>query len=97
MGVGPRGALKDKRSQFFFIGWYNLKFFAVLPANCLLFCVPVHLFWNKTYSWRLLRVPSPLCLAYKFGVLFDDHDQNTQCVQQMLPFEFVALTLGAFL
>lgn len=51
------------------------------------------LFWNKIDSSRILRVPSPPCLAYCSCVLFGDDGCNALWVQPFVALKFVELML----
>lgn len=81
----------------FFVGWHSLESFAVSPAKPSLFYALVPVFWIENESLWLLRVPSPLCLAYYRGEVFAGDDRNEQRVQRMEALELVVSTLGAFI
>lgn len=80
-----------------FVGCIYIEIFSVLPAKCLLFHVPVPVFWNEIKSLRLLRVPSLLWVAYYSAVLFGNDDRSTQLVQRVVALDFVLLKLGLLL
>lgn len=48
-----------------FVGWHNIKFFAVLPAKRLSYYAPVSVFWNEIKSSKLLCVRSLPWLGWR--------------------------------
>lgn len=88
--------VRGRKITGFLAGWHNLKFFAVPLFNCSLLYASVLVFWNAIVSLLLLRMPSPPCMASYSGVSEIIFALQSGC-KGMAAWEFVVLTLGAFL